>query len=157
MIENLLNRSCVRVTITVDKKDLSQGSGALIKGNDGFFVITAHHCIYGDKNQFENVKLEEIIVERQQTFNSPFIRILVESVIATDLEGDWAIIKVDFDVRDEDYPYIIASDNFKMDTPVVFTGFQNINKNESRIFKSRVLNEISRNEFRINLIRAGYF
>lgn len=155
MSEELLNKPCVRITIIVDEETVNHGTGALIKGSGGFFVITAYHCIYGDNNQ--DVKLDEIIIEQQTAFNRPFSKIEIVEIVGSSRPDDWIVIKVNFSDPDNTFPIILASTSFKIDNPVHFTGFQSVSKNECRTFKSRVLNEISGKEFRITLAEKDTF
>lgn len=157
MSEELLNRPCVRVSVRVDGKIVNHGTGTLVKGINGFFVITAYHCLFGEDDQLVDCGIENFDVERQETFNSPFQQITVNEVIASDKQEDWAVLKVEYDDTDNPFPEILTSDSFKLDTPVQFTGFQALNKEEARRFKSRVLNGITRNEFRITLADQDNF
>lgn len=151
MNEDVINRPCVRVTIIIDEKEVIYGTGTLIKGRDSFFVITAHHCIYGDKNTYKDVQLHQIKIENQSTFNAPFNPIEVEEIIGSNMNDDWVIIKVKFEDHTVPYPTILLTNSFKIEDSVLFTGFQSVNRNECRTFKSRVLNGLSNKEFRITL------
>lgn len=157
MTEDVLNRPCVRIILRIGNVDVSLGTGTLVKGKDGFYVVTAHHCIYGDKNAYPNIQLHEIIVERQSTFNAPFDRIKVTEFTGSNFEDDWAVIKVSFEDDDGKHPEICATVGFKRDDQVHFTGFQAVNKDELRPFKSKVLNGISGSEFRITLVDQDTF
>jgi hypothetical protein len=151
MSEELLNRPCVRVSVKDNGKTVNHGTGTLVKGIKGFFVITAYHCLYGENDQFVNFGIECFDIERQETFNSPFQQIKVSQVMAFDKQEDWVVLKVEFDDSETAFPKILTSTSFRLDTPVQFTGFQASNKDEARRFKSRVLDVITRNEFRITL------
>jgi len=151
MNERVINQPCVRVSIVIDGIVKSHGTGTLVKGVNGFFIITAYHCIFGDKDQFINVNIGQMVVETQDTYNSPFEKIEVLEVVASDKAGDWALLKVCYVDADGDFPQILTSDKFKTEMPVTFTGYQAVDSQQFRTFKSRVLNEISINEFRITL------
>lgn len=157
MNEDLLNQPCVRVSIHVDGKKVSHGSGTLVKGGNGFFVATAYHCIFGDKDQYLGLGVDSIIIDTQKTFNSPFEQIVVIETAGSDKDEDWALLKVELDDVGNIFPAILACDTFKKEMPVIFTGFQAINQEEARTFKSRVLNGISRGEFRITLSEQDSF
>lgn len=157
MSEDLLNQPCVRITITIEGKIRGRGSGTLVKGRNGFFVVTAHHCIYGDDNQFKDATLDGILVETQATFNSPFERIETIEIVDGNMQEDWVLIKVNYQDTAKPFPVILTSDSFKKDMPVIFTGFQSIDEDHGRSFKSRVLNGLSINEFRITLSEHDSF
>jgi hypothetical protein len=157
MNEELLNRPCVRVSVRVEGKTVNHGSGTLVKGSNGFFVVSAYHCLFGDNDQFVNFGIEFFAIERQEAFNSPFETVAITKLVLSDKLNDWAILKVDFDDADNSFPEILTSESFKLDTPVQFTGFQALNKEEARRFKSRVLNGITRNEFKITLAEQDNF
>lgn len=157
MDERTINQPCVRVITNIDDKHKSQGSGTLVKGVDGYYVITAYHCLYGEQNQLKYVKEEHILIETQEFYNSPFECIKVLKIVASSEAEDWALLRV-ADVESEyNFPEILASDSFKTDMPVTFTGFQSLEPNQCRTFKSRVLNGISSNEFRITLSNQDRF
>lgn len=149
MNEKLTNKPCVRINIVIKEELKNHGSGCLIRGANGFFVITAFHCIYGEKNEFKDVRIDQILIERQDFYNSPFEKIDVVEVIASDKKEDWVLLKVTH--ADDAFPEILVSDSFRIDMPVTFTGFQFVNPDQCRTFKSRVLNGISNYEFRITL------
>jgi trypsin-like peptidase len=155
MNETLLNRPCVRVSIIVDDNKKSHGSGVLVKGSNGFFVVTAYHCLFGDSDQFLNLGIEAITIESQPTYNAPFEVINVIEIAGFNKDEDWAFLKVQY--NDDIFPVILTSDSFKTDMPVNFTGFQALNEEQGRTFKSRILNGISMNEFRITLSEQDSF
>ena len=157
MNKNTFNNPCVKITLKINGEDVSYGTGTLLRGLDGFYVITARHCIYGEKNIFHNIQIDQIIIEKQPAFNASFNLIAVDKIINSNIEDDWAVIKVQYEDVDGLYPIIKASLNFKFDDEVIFTGFQAVNKNEYRSFKSRVLNIISKGEFRITLTDHDVF
>lgn len=150
-----MNRPCVRVSIKVEGIKKSHGSGVLVKGANGFFVVTAYHCIFGDIDQFLRIGTEGIVIESQDTFNSSFQQITTMEIVGSNKIEDWVILRVEWE--DETFPAILISDNFKKDMPVNFTGFQALNEEEGRTFNCRVLNSISKNEFRITLSAQDSF
>jgi hypothetical protein len=157
MTEEVLNRPCVRITLCIDGKDVSLGSGTLVRGKEGFYVITAHHCIYGNNNIYPDIQIHQIVIESQFSFNSPFYPIEAIEIVTSNQEDDWAVIKVKYEDIDGLHPEICATVNFQRDNNVVFTGFQAVNKNESRSFKCKIQNAISGNEFRITLAEQETF
>ncbi|MBB2951179.1 serine protease [Sphingobacterium sp. JUb56] len=157
MNEDILNRLCVRIILKIDGNYVSLGTGTLLKGSDSFYVVTAHHCVFGDNNAYPNIQIDEIIIEKQASFNAPFAPVTVLAITASDFKNDWALIKVNFENHDGLHPEISTTINFERDDEVIFTGFQFINKDESRSFKSTVQNAISGNEFRITLADKDTF
>lgn len=157
MIEDVINKLCVRITLNIDGKDVSYGSGTLVKGKDYFYVVTAHHCIYGDQNAYPNIQSDQIIFQRQHAFNAPFEDIEVLEITGSDLNEDWAVIKVNHVDKEGTHPHVLATVNFKRNDEILFTGFQFANKNESRSFKSTVQNGIANGEFRITLADKDTF
>lgn len=157
MNEDVINRLCVRITLQIDGEDVSHGTGTLVKGRDYFYVITAHHCIYGDDNVYSNIQLNQIILQQQQAFNAPFDNLEVLEIVGSNLLDDWAVIKVNFVDMDGRHPLLFTTYNFKRNDEILFTGFQYVNKNESRSFKSIVQNSIAGSEFRITLAEKDTF
>jgi hypothetical protein len=149
MNEKLINKPCVRIKIIIDGELKSHGSGCLIKGKNGFFVVTAYHCIYGENNEFKGVEIGQILIENQEFYNTPFQKIELVGIVSADEKQDWALLKMNH--LDDDFPEVLTSEGFKIDMPVTFTGFQYVNPENCRTFKSRVLNGISNSEFRITL------
>ncbi|AZB17464.1 serine protease [Chryseobacterium indologenes] len=157
MNEDLINRICVRITLHIGGKDVSYGTGTLVKGKDYFYVVTAHHCVYGDENAYPDIQLDQIILQQQRAFNAPFEDVEVLEIIGSDFKEDWAVIKVKHVDKDGMHPHIAATVNFKRNDEILFTGFQFANKNESRSFKSTVQNGIASGEFRITLADKDTF
>ncbi len=151
MSEQLLTEPCVRVSIIVNGEKISHGSGTMVRGTDGFFIITAYHCVHFGGSVAENLDLSTVLVERQASFNSPFKKMECTQLVAFDGRADWTLLKVNYDDVDSSYPDILVCNNFKAETPIDFMGFQDINQDQARPFKGRVLNATSNNEFRITL------
>ncbi len=151
MSEQLLTKPCVRVSVIVNGKKLSHGSGTMIKGASGFFIVTAYHCVHLEDTNPEGLNLTNVAIERQDSFNSPFQQIICTELVAFDKNADWTLLKVNYNDIDSTYPDIMVCNNFKAETPIGFMGFQSINPDQARPFKGRVLNATSNNEFRITL------
>ena len=151
MSEQLLSKPCVRVSIFSDGKKVSHGSGTLVKGKNGFFVITAYHCVHIDEGEPVDMDLSSIVIDSQASFNSTFEQITCTEIMAFDKKADWTLLKVNFDDFDCSYPNVLACNNFTAEMPIDFLGFQAINQDQARPFKGRVLNSTSNNEFRITL------
>src|SRR5690606_31087237 len=103
---------------------------------DNFYVLTAHHCIYGDNNKYPDIQIHQIILQRQCAFNAPFEDVELLEITESDFEEDWVVLKVKFEDKDNKHPIVAASVKFRRNDELLFTGFQFINKNESRSFKS---------------------
>jgi hypothetical protein len=157
MNEDVINKLCVRITLRIDGKNVSHGTGTLIKGKDYFYVITAHHCVYGDKNAYPDIQLHQIVLQQQQSFNAPFEDVEVLEITGSNFEDDWAVIKVNHVDKDGQHPQVAATINFKRNDEILFTGFQFVNKDQSRSFKSTVQNSIAGREFRITLAENDTF
>ncbi|QRY55936.1 trypsin-like serine protease [Sphingobacterium siyangense] len=158
MNEDIISKICVRIILRIDGEDVSLGSGTLLKGKDGFYVVTAHHCVYGDKNAYPNIQLQQIVIQQQKSFNASFEDpIEIIEITESNFEDDWALIKVKIEDTCGIHPIISTSINFKRNDAILFTGFQLINGNESRTFSSKVQNGISGTEFRITLAEKDTF
>lgn len=158
MNEDVINKLCVRIILRINGDDVSLGTGTLLKGKDGFYVVTAHHCVFGDKNAYPDIELDHIIIQQQQAYNTPFDSPLeVIEITEANLDDDWAVIKVKYEDPNNLHPIIFACIKFKRSDEILFTGFQLMNGNESRSFKSTVQNAISGNEFRITLADKDTF
>jgi hypothetical protein len=142
MTYNTAQKYCVRI-----KCNGKTGSGVLIAGKTTFYVFTAAHCL-------GNVKpnIEDIDVQKQSDYKSEFTDITVVSIAEFEYEKDYALLEIDF--QDEDkllYQYKIAH-SFLPDTIVEFCGYQGINNNEFRPFKSKLITHSdSTNCFKITL------
>ncbi|AZA60091.1 trypsin-like serine peptidase [Chryseobacterium indoltheticum] len=158
MNENVINKICVRIILRINGEDVSLGTGTLVKGKDAFYVVTAHHCVYGGANIYPNIQIQQIIIQQQQAFNAPFedpVEIL--EITDSNFEDDWALIKVNINDPEGQHPVISTTANFKRNDAILFSGFQLMNGNESRSFKSTVQNAIAGTEFRITLADKDTF
>jgi hypothetical protein len=152
-----LIRTTVRVRIIVEKQVISVGSGTLMKVPEGFVVLTAYHCVFGDEDQFLYNPISDICVESQAAFNGSFAGHTVTKVLAFNRDEDWALLAVDYQYQDTCFPPVVIAKNFKIETPVNFKGFQHIDPDHGRSFKAMVLDETANNEFRITLSRGDNF
>lgn len=155
MNEKLINKLCVRIKIIIDGELKSHGSGCLVKGSNGFFVVTAYHCIYGENIGLNEIQIDHVFIEHQDYYNTAFNKIELVEIVASEKQEDWVLLKVKY--ADDEFPDVLVPENFKIDMPVTFTGFQYVNPEQCRTFKSRVLNGISKNEFRITLAEQDRF
>lgn len=142
MTYNTAEKYCVRI-----KCNGQTGSGVLIAGKTTFYVFTAAHCL-----GIEKPNIEDIEIQKQTDYQSEFKDITVLSILEFDHEKDYALLEIDF--QDEDrllYKYKIAH-SFLADTNVEFCGYQGINNNEYRPFKSRLITSSDTNHcFKIKL------
>lgn len=142
MTYNTAEKYCVRI-----KCNEKTGSGVLIAGKTTFYVFTAAHCL-----GIEKPNIEDVEIQKQTDYQSEFKDITVLSILEFDHEKDYALLEIDF--QDEDrllYKYKIAH-SFLADTNVEFCGYQGINNNEYRPFKSRLITRSDTNHcFKIKL------
>ncbi|WP_313578879.1 trypsin-like serine protease [Chishuiella sp.] len=142
MTYNTAEKYCVRI-----KCNGETGSGVLITGKTTFYVFTAAHCLGNEKPNIGDIK-----IEKQSDYQSEFKDITIVSILEFDYEKDYALLEIDF--QDEDrllYKYKIAH-SFLADTHVEFCGYQGINNNEYRPFKSRLITSSDSNHcFKIKL------
>ena len=156
-MSDVLNQISVKVTILDEGLLVNQGSGFILKSGSSFYVVTAYHCIYGENDEFIDLPITSIEIERQETFNSEFHSCSVIEVIESKKTEDWAIIRIDFSDTNSTFPdYHLASD-FNINTNVNFRGYQNADPSSGRTFGSRVLEKSSNNEFKITLNPGEHF
>jgi hypothetical protein len=70
-MKSLIKRICVRTSIEdSDARKVNQGSGVLINNANTFFVITAYHCINGEKDEYLGLEKIKIWIEYQVDYIS---------------------------------------------------------------------------------------
>lgn len=120
---------CVRV-----KCNGKTGSGVLIAGETTFYVFTAAHCLGK-----ERPKIKDIKVQKQYDYQSEFKDITVVAIKEFEYEKDFALLEINFEDEDKIlYKYKIGH-SFIPNTEVEFCGYQGINNDEYRPFKSRLI------------------
>jgi len=152
---NTVCKICVRTSIINSSgAQENQGSGVMIKMEDNFYVVTTYHCVYGENDEYVNTPLINICIESQLTYNSPFTRLRVTSIVNHDKPNDWMLLSIDKPNIDIDFSIIHLGKNF-IDEHVDFIGFQNGNSESHRPFKAKILT-IANDEFRISLNRDTF-
>ncbi|AWM13903.1 hypothetical protein DI487_08530 [Flavobacterium sediminis] len=141
MALELIKKSCVKVSIIIDGETVKQGSGVIIHFSSKFYVLTAYHCV--DDNEIEN-----IIIERQEHYNSNFEKIEIISKVEFDIDNDWMLLEVDY--QDDDLKNIKTAKNFIADEVVSFSGYQNILERDRRKWDAKIL-DLATSSFKITL------
>jgi hypothetical protein len=142
MALELIKKSCVKISIVVNGSPVKQGSGVLVYSNEKFYVLTAYHCV-GENN------IENIIIEKQETYKSDFEKINILSKVEFDKTNDWILLEVDY--FDNDLKKIKTAKNFITDEKVNFYGYQNIVATEHRNWNAKVLDSAP-SAFKITLL-----
>lgn len=147
-----IQQCCARTSIKIsDDEYANQGSGVIVYDSGCFFLLTAHHCIFGEKNEYSEVPVENICVEIQEDYTSKFRKIEVLEIVKFCDNNDWVLLKINNPCIEEcDFLKIHKAKGFVQEEQVEFCGYQNINPNQFRPWKAKVLT-ISKNQFRITL------
>lgn len=130
---DILEKSCVRITIKNQGKITNQGSGVIIYNTESFYVLTAMHCL-GDSLP----KNEDIYIETQDDYKSEFKNINVVSIKSFDKTRDWALIEIDFKDEEKLLQKINLGRGFIHKEKVVFYGYQGISNNQFRPFNGEI-------------------
>jgi len=131
---DILEKSCVRITVKDQGKVINQGSGVIIANDSSFYVLTAMHCL-GDSIP----NLNDIFIESQKDYQSDFENIEIVSIINSNIEKDWILIEIDFDNEQDKLKETKLGYGFIKKEKVYFIGYQNINKEQFRPFEGEVL------------------
>jgi hypothetical protein len=151
MPKKLLEKCCVKIHIKGnDGSELSQGTGVIVKDENCYYVLTAGHCIYGEDNQFNDVELRNVWVEKQADYKSAFERINVIEIIDSNIDLDWVLLKIDDPSLDCDFLRIYRGENFIREEHVYFRGYQSFNNREPRTWPGKII-DIADGEFKITL------
>ncbi|TKC06941.1 serine protease family protein [Pedobacter frigoris] len=156
-MSDVLNQISVRVTIFNEGLPVNQGSGFMLKSGSLFYVVTAYHCVYGENDEFIDLPITSIAIERQETFNSEFHPCSVIEVVECHKGEDWAVIRIGYTDEDSIFPEYHLAGVFNTNESVSFRGYQNVDPETGRTFGSRVLEKSSNNEFKITLNPGEYF
>lgn len=146
MAIELIKKSCVKISIVKDGETINQGSGVIVHSDDKFYVLTAYHCV-------DDYNIENIIIERQEHYNSDFDKIEIISKVEFDKDNDWILFEVNY--QDNDLKSIKVAKNFISDETVNFFGYQNINEKERRNWKAKIL-ESAPSTFKITLVDKSF-
>ena len=134
MINDILEKSCVRITIKDNDKVINQGSGVIIASEKSFYVLTAMHCL---GNSIP--KIDDIFIESQEDYQSEFKNIKAVSIINSNVEKDWVLIEIDFDNEIEKLEKTKLGVGVIKKEKIFFTGYQEINRNQFRPFEGEIL------------------
>lgn len=129
MTYNLTEKYCVRI-----KSNGRKGSGVLLPGKETFYVLTAAHCL-GDSIP----NIDDIIIEKQNDYNSQFKAITSVEIMEFNKEHDFALIEIDFD--DEEkllYQYKLGR-GVLSESEIKFCGYQGVNIDQYRPFTGKIL------------------
>lgn len=149
-MKNLIKKICVRTSIEdSDGNKINQGSGILINNANTYFVITANHCINGENDEYLDYDIAKIWIEYQDDYTSPFSRINVKEIVATNKNEDWIILKVDDPKIGVDFTKTQNGNKF-IEEDVFFAGFQQQNPDTRRPFEGTII-DIANNQFKIKL------
>ncbi len=144
MLNKILQNTCVRIIISNDNKVINQGSGVIVSLDNIFYVLTAYHCLEGLSEDLSN-----IVVQKQNEYNSEFKEVNCLSIHHTCENFDWALIKVG-PILNQQIDSIKFGKSFLDDEEVIFHGYQSINNKQFRKFKAKIL-LVSNNLFQINI------
>jgi arsenate reductase-like glutaredoxin family protein len=150
MPHNLLHKSCVRTAIKVDDQPVNQGSGVILCHDGKYYILTAEHCINGEKDEYSSLPCEQIIAEYQHDYTSEFLPIKILRKIQLDKAGDWALLEIEKPDIDCDFMAMLCGDKFLSHEPVHFRGYQAVNNTEPRTWEATII-DIAVNEFKITL------
>ncbi|MBE7696672.1 MULTISPECIES: trypsin-like peptidase domain-containing protein [Tenacibaculum] len=149
MITDILEKSCVRITIKKEGKNINQGSGVIIVNDNNYYVLTAFHCL-GDS--LPNIK--DIYIETQDGYNSEFKNIDVLSIVDNSPKKykDWALLEIDFIEEVNNLKAVKLGYGFIKKENIIFYGYQGVYKNQFRPFEGKIL-QISNDKlnFQINI------
>jgi hypothetical protein len=152
----IIQQCCARIHI-VDNlgNKFNQGSGVIISDNAQHFVITADHCVYGDKNQYKDITADEIWVDVQDNYDSEFRRIAVVGIVSNHKDHDWVMLQIEDPQINCDFPKIFKALNFVTDEEVKFCGYQSLNVKQYRPWTASILT-IAPTQFRIKIINDTF-
>ncbi|MDO6388688.1 hypothetical protein Q4E40_01030 [Pontibacter sp. BT731] len=147
-----IQQCCARTSIKISDDDFAnQGSGVIVLDGGSFYLITAHHCIFGENNEYCGVTADKICVEIQDNYSSKFRRVNVLEIVEFCDNNDWVLLKIeDPCISDCDFLRIYKGTRFIEEENVRFCGYQNSNPNEYRPWGAKILT-ISKNQFKITL------
>ncbi len=151
MSADLLERLCVRTSVFIKGQRENQGSGFIIKDGDSFYVVTAHHCIFGDSGEYQNITPDNIFIEHQkENYLSPFNRIEVEDLVNSNKQEDWALLRISDPKLTADFSKIKLGISSQENIDVKFCGYQQVSPTSYRPFDAKLLS-LAPDQFRITL------
>ena len=156
MPHKLLNKCCVRTAILIDGERVNQGTGVILKHEDKHFVLTAEHCIYGDKGQYHGLDLENIILEYQTSYDQDkFIPVVLKRIADINEKYDWALLEIEDPQMDCDHMDVLVGEKFLTEEPVFFRGYQAINSSSPRTWDAKII-DLGEDEFKISLTQKTF-
>ena len=156
MSVDLLQRLCVKTSLSIGDEPENQGSGFIIKKNDYFYVVSAHHCIYGEDGEYKDITPDNILIEHQkENYQSPFTPIKVEEIISSNEQEDWALLRIADPNLTIDFSRIKLGIPPQEGNDVHFCGYQQLNPDSYRPFDARLLSRAVQ-QFRITLTDKSF-
>ncbi|RZK26833.1 MAG: trypsin-like serine protease [Flavobacterium sp.] len=155
MPQTILKQCCVRTHLKINGENVNQGSGVIVQNNNEFYVLTAEHCIHGPNLEYKEITPENIIIEYQNDYTSPFVKLKILSIVEIDHNHDWALIEIEKPNIICDFLKVYRGDKFIEEEKIVFRGYQNVNVGEPRNFQAKVI-ELASNEFKITLTDESF-
>jgi hypothetical protein len=147
---NLIEKTCVRITIKDGEEIIGQGSGVMISYMANNYILTAFHCLGETLPEIKN-----IYIEKQKDYKSDFEIIKVISITCYDKELDWALLEIEFEDTENILENCKLGKNFLKDEETRFVGYQNITKKQFRPFDGKIL-LLSTNTFQIKLLNDTF-
>ncbi len=151
MDRDLITRICVRTRLWIEGEKKNQGSGLIIQDGASFCVLTAHHCIYGENDDFAGISKDDIWIDHQkEDYKSSFTRIEVDEIVGSNKDQDWALLRIKDPGLNIDFSKVIHGIPTEEGIEVKFCGYQQANPETFRPFDANLLS-ISEEQFRISL------
>lgn len=137
-MKNRIQYTTVKVITSVNNVT-SFGSGTILKIEEAYYVITAEHCVFGDKdnrNNYTSVSVENILIEYRHDFNDESKQLTVLSIEEKDEFRDYVFIKIEKPDIDFDFESIhFGSFENEIDKECCFRGYGNKHSNEPRTYE----------------------
>lgn len=145
----LIQKTSVRIQVRKGENLINQGTGVIINSDNEYYVLTAFHCMGTNKNSDELPAIDEIIIEKQNNYDSSFEVINAISIHKIGFNHDFILIKIEF--SDNDSGKCGLGKNFIEEEIVKFCGYQHIYETEYRPFDGKII-LISSERFKIKLL-----
>ena len=137
-MKNKIQYTTVKVITSVNNVT-SFGSGTILKIEETYYVITAEHCVFGDKdnrNNYTSVSVENISIEYRHDFNDESKQLRVLSIEEEDESRDYVLIKIEKPDIDFDFESIhFGSFEDEKDKECCFRGYGNKHPNGARTYE----------------------
>lgn len=145
----LIERTCVRIQVKDGESIIKQGSGVIITLKSEYYVLTAFHCLELEKNSDKLPDINDIVIEKQMDYTSPFVPIKVLSITLMNRIDDFILLKIEF--VDEKIKCCGLGKNLTEERNVRFYGYQKICSSQYRPFECKIT-LVSQSKFQIKLI-----